>query len=88
MTCGFKNAYDSIKAFSETDFVEDLKSIDIPILFLHGDDDQIEPFVASAEEDIKIVQNGTLKVYAGGAHALPNVAVEEVNQDLLGFLKS
>lgn len=88
MTCGFKGAYDCIKAFSETDFVEDLKKIDVPILFLHGDDDQIVPFVASAQEGIKIVKHGTLKVYPGGAHALPNVAADEVNEDLLNFLKS
>lgn len=88
MMCGFKNAYDCIKAFSETDFVDDLKKIDIAILFLHGDDDQIVPIVASAHEGIKIAQKGTLKVYPGAPHALPNIAADKLNQDLLDFIKS
>lgn len=86
MMCGFKNAYDCIKAFSETDFTEDLKKIDIPVLILHGDDDQIVPIGASALSSVKFLQRGTLKVYKGGAHALPNTAIEEVNKDLLDFL--
>lgn len=88
MMCGFINAYDCIKAFSETDFTEDLKKIDIPVLLLHGDDDQIVPIGASALSGIKLLQKGTLKVYKGGAHALPNTALEEVNKDLLDFLGS
>jgi len=88
MMCGFKNSYDSIKAFSETDMTEDLKKIDIPVLILHGDDDQVVPIGAAALESIKLVKKGTLKVFPGGPHALPNIAIDEVNQDLLSFLKS
>ncbi|KAE9380058.1 Alpha/beta hydrolase protein [Stipitochalara longipes BDJ] len=88
MLCGFKGAYDCIKAFSETDFTEDLKSIDIPVLLLHGELDQIVPIKAAALESIKLLKKGTLKIYPGGAHALPNTAVDEVNQDLLKFLES
>ncbi|KAI9706879.1 MAG: hypothetical protein M1820_004658 [Bogoriella megaspora] len=88
MMCGFKNAYDCIEAFSETDLTEDLKKISVPVLILHGDDDQVVPIQASAQEAIKLVPNGKLKVYPGGAHALPNINIEEVNRDLLEFLKS
>ena len=88
MMCGFKGAYDCVKAFSETDFTEDLKKMDIPVLVLHGDDDQIVPFRASGEMSSKLVPKGTLKVYHGGAHALPNLEADRVNQDLLDFLKS
>jgi non-heme chloroperoxidase len=88
MLCGFKNAYDCIKAFSETDFTEDLKKMDIPVLLLHGEKDQIVPIVASAEVGIKLLKKGTLKVYPGGAHALPNTEIDKVNQDLLAFLKA
>jgi non-heme chloroperoxidase len=88
MMCSFKGAYDCIKAFSETDFTEDLKSIDIPVLLLHGESDQIVPIKAASLESIKLLKKGTLKVYPGGAHALPNTAVDEVNEDLLAFLKS
>ncbi|KAN0119467.1 Alpha/beta hydrolase protein [Hyaloscypha variabilis] len=88
MLCGFKGAYDCIKAFSETDFTEDLKSIDIPVLLLHGEADQIVPIKAAALESIKLLKKGTLKIYPGGAHALPNTAIDEVNEDLLNFLQS
>ena len=88
MMCGFKNAYDCVKAFSETDFTEEMKNIDIPVLVLHGDDDQIVPIGASALESIKLLKHGTLKVYPKGPHALPNMAIEQVNQDLLDFIKS
>ena len=88
MLCGFKGAYDCIKAFSETDFTEDLKSIDIPVLLLHGEADQIVPIKAAALESIKLLKKGTLKIYPGGAHALPNTAIDEVNEDLLKFLQS
>jgi len=88
MLCGFKNSYDCIKAFSETDFTEDMKKIDIPVLLLHGTDDQIVPIDASAREGIKLLKKGTLKEYPAGPHALPNICIEEVNQDLLNFLIS
>lgn len=87
MMCDFKNAQDCIEAFSETIFTEDMKKITIPILFLHGDDDQIVPVVASAHEGIKIVQEQTSKVYPGAPHALPNIFADKVNQDLLAFLQ-
>lgn len=85
---GHKNAYDCIKAFSETDFTEDLKKIDVPTLILHGDDDQIVPIGASAKLSAALVKGAILKIYPGGAHALPDTAKEQVNQDLLEFLKS
>jgi non-heme chloroperoxidase len=88
MICGFKGAYDCIKVFSETDFREDLKKIDIPVLVIHGDDDQIVPIKAAAPNTVKLLPKGQLKLYPGGAHALPNVNPDEINKDLLDFLKS
>lgn len=88
MMCGFKNAYDCIKAFSETDMTEDMKNIDIPVLLLHGDGDQVVPIGAAAEVGVKLLKKGTLKVYPGGAHALPNMEAQTVNEDLLNFLKA
>ncbi len=87
MLSGFKNAYDCIVAFSETDFTEDLKRIDIPTLILHGDDDQIVPIGASAMLSSKLIPNATLKVYPGGTHALGDTSKDEVNNDLLAFAK-
>ncbi|KAF2092632.1 putative hydrolases or acyltransferase [Rhizodiscina lignyota] len=88
MMCSFIGYYDCIKAFSETDCTEDLKKMDIPVLLLHGTDDQVVPIGASAREGIKILPNGKLKEYPGGPHALPNIHIEEINQDLLDFLRS
>ncbi|KAK5445102.1 hypothetical protein LTS15_010193 [Exophiala xenobiotica] len=88
MMCSFIGAYDCMKAFSEIDFHEDLKKADIPVLVLHGDDDQYVPIVAAARKTIKLLPKGTLKEYPGGAHALPNLNVDEINKDLLDFLKS
>jgi non-heme chloroperoxidase len=85
---GHKNAYDCIKAFSETDFTEDLKKFDVPTLILHGDDDQIVPIGASAKLSAALVKGAILKIYPGGAHALPDTAKEQVNKDLLEFLQS
>jgi non-heme chloroperoxidase len=89
MQASFIGSYECIKAFSETDFSEDLKKMDIPTLLLHGDDDQVVPFVAAAKKGIELLPKGrgTLKVYHGGPHALPNICVEEVNRDLLAFLE-
>ena len=87
MQAGFKNAYDCIKAFSETDMREDLKNMDIPVLVLHGDDDQVVPIKAAALKSIELLPNGKLKVYPGAPHALPNTHIDEVNKDLLDFLK-
>jgi non-heme chloroperoxidase len=85
---GHKNAYDCIKAFSETDFTEDLIKFDVPTLILHGDDDQIVPIDASAKLSAALVKGALLKIYPGGAHALPDTEKEKVNNDLLEFLKS
>jgi non-heme chloroperoxidase len=88
MMCGFPGAYFCIKAFSETDLTEDLKKMDIPTLFLHGDDDQIVPIADSAMLAVKLVKNGTLKVYKGGSHGMCTTQKEEVNADLLAFFKA
>jgi len=88
MMSGHKNAYDCIKAFSETDFTEDLKAIDVPTLIIHGDDDQIVPIGASALLSAKLVTNAKLKVYPGGTHSLGNTSKEQLNADLLAFAKS
>ena len=88
MMAGHKNAYDCIKAFSETDFTEDLKRFDVPTLIVHGDDDQIVPIGASALLSSKLVKDATLKIYKGGAHALGDTAKDQLNADLLAFLKS
>lgn len=88
MQAGLKGAYDCIKAFSETDLTEDLKRIDVPTLIIHGDDDQIVPIIAAARESIKLVPNGTLKVYPGAPHGLPMTLADQFNADLLAFLPS
>jgi non-heme chloroperoxidase len=88
MMAGFPAAYFCIKAFSETDLTEDLKKIDVPTLFIHGDDDQIVPFADSAMLAVKMVKKATLKVYKGAPHGLCTTLKNEVNADLLAFLKS
>jgi non-heme chloroperoxidase len=87
MLSGHKNAYDSIQAFSETDFTEDLKRFDVPTLILHGDDDQIVPIGVSALVSVKLVKNATLKIYPKGSHALADTSKDALNADLLAFLK-
>ena len=87
MMGSFKGTYDCIKAFSETDFTDDLKKFDVPTLIVHGDDDQIVPIGASAMLSSKLVPNAKLKVYPGGAHALPHTSVDQLNADLLEFLQ-
>ena len=84
---GFKNAYDCIAAFSETDFTEDLKKFDVPTLILHGDDDQIVPIADSALLSAKIVKGATLKVYKGAPHGMCTTLKEQVNEELLAFIK-
>jgi len=84
---GNKNTYDCIKAFSETDFTEDLKKFDIPTLIVHGDDDQIVPIGAAAFQSSKIVKNATLKIYPGAPHGLLDTHKDQLNADLLAFLK-
>lgn len=88
MMAGFPAAYFCVKAFSETDLTEDLKTIDVPTLVLHGDDDQIVPIGASAMLSSKLVKNATLKIYKGGAHGMCTTQKDEVNADLLAFLRS
>ena len=88
MQSGHKNAYDCIKAFSETDFTEDLKKFDVPTLIIHGDDDQIVPIGAAAMKSSKLVPNAQLKIYKGGSHSLGDTAKDELNADLLAFAKA
>jgi non-heme chloroperoxidase len=88
MQAGFKGAIDCIKAFSETDFTEDLKRFDVPTLILHGDDDQIVPIGASAMLSSKIVKGATLKVYPGAPHGMCSTLKDQVNADLLAFIKT
>jgi non-heme chloroperoxidase len=88
MMGGHKGTYDCIKAFSETDFTQDLKKIEVPALIIHGDDDQIVPIGASALLSSKLVKNATLKIYPGGAHGLTDTAKDQLNGDLLAFLKA
>ena len=85
MLGGVKAHYDCIKAFSETDFTEDLKKFDVPNLILHGDDDQIVPIGAAALLSAKIVKNATLKVYPGFPHGMPTTNSHQINSDLLAF---
>jgi len=88
MQAGHKNTIDCIKAFSETDFTEDLKKFDVPTLILHGDDDQIVPIGAAALRSSKLVRNATLKIYPGAPHGLADTHKDQLNADLLSFLKS
>jgi non-heme chloroperoxidase len=87
MMCGLKGAYDCIKAFSETDFTEDLKKIDVPTLILHGDDDQIVPIADSALLSSKIVKGATLKVIAEAPHGMCSTLKDQINAELLAFLQ-
>jgi len=87
MQSGHKNAFDCIKAFSETDFTEDLKKFDVPTLILHGDDDQIVPIGAAALASAKLVMQSTLKVYPGAPHGITDTHKDQLNKDLLAFLK-
>ena len=87
MMSGHKNAYDCIKAFSETDFTDDLKRIDVPALIVHGDDDQIVPIDPSARAAARLVKNATLKIYPGGTHALGDTSKDLLNADLLAFIQ-
>ena len=87
MIGGMKAHYDCIKAFSETDFTEDLKKFDVPTLILHGDDDQIVPIAAAGLMSAKIVKNAKLKVYPGFPHGMPATNADQINADLLAFFK-
>ena len=83
-----KAHYEGIKAFSETDFNDDLKKITVPVLVMHGDDDQIVPYADSAPLSSKLVKNGTLKTYKGFPHGMPATNADTINNDLLAFLRS
>jgi non-heme chloroperoxidase len=85
---GLKNELDCIKAFSETDFTDDLKKFDVPTLIIHGDDDQIVPIGASALASLKLIEDAELKIYTGGPHGLAESHKDELNADLLAFLKT
>lgn len=87
MQAGHKNTYDSIAAFSATDFRADLKKFDIPTLVIHGDDDQIVPIDASGKASAALIKNAKLIVYAGAPHGLTDTHKDRVNQDLLDFLQ-
>jgi non-heme chloroperoxidase len=87
MLGGHKNTYDSIKAFSETDFTEDLKKFDVPTLIIHGDDDQIVPIDAAGRASAKLVPNARLIVYPGAPHGLTDTHKERFNNDLLAFIR-
>ena len=87
MQAGFKGVIDCIKAFSETDFTDDLKKMDVPTLIMHGDDDQIVPIAASAQLSAKLVKGSTLKVYPGQSHGMCSTNKDQINADLLAFIK-
>jgi non-heme chloroperoxidase len=88
MMGGVKAHYDCVKAFSETDFTEDLKKNDVPTLILHGDDDQIVPYADAALLSAKLVKNATLKIYPGFPHGMATTHPDVINADLLAFFKS
>ena len=88
MMGGAKAQYECIKAFSETDFTEDLKAIDVPVLIMHGEDDQVVPIDDSAKLAIKLVKKGTLKTYPGLSHGMAATHPERINADLLAFVRS
>jgi non-heme chloroperoxidase len=87
MMGGAKAHYDGIVAFSQTDFTEDLKKINVPVLVMHGDDDQIVPYADSGPLSAKLLKNGTLKTYKGFPHGMPTTEAETINADLLAFIK-
>ena len=87
MTGGHKNTYECIKAFSETDFTEDLKKFDIPTLVIHGDDDQVVPIDAAGRASAKIVKNAKLIVYPGAPHGVTDTHKDQLNADLLAFIQ-
>lgn len=87
MLGGLKNQFDCIKAFSETDFTDDLRKIDVPTLIVHGADDQIVPIDSTARCSAELIEGATLKVYAGGDHGLAATHKDQLNADLLAFTK-
>jgi non-heme chloroperoxidase len=88
MMGGAKAHYDGIVAFSQTDFTEDLKKITVPVLVMHGEDDQVVPYADAGPLSAKLVQNGTLKSYPGFPHGMPTTQADTINADLLEWLRS
>jgi non-heme chloroperoxidase len=88
MQSGLNAAFDCIKAFSETDFTEDLKRFDVPTLIIHGDDDQIVPIGAAAMLSSKLIRNARPEIYKGAPHGLCSTLKDRVNADLLSFFKA
>lgn len=88
MAGGLKGLYDCIHEFSEVDYSQDLARMDVPVLFIHGDDDQIVPLKAAAEKAVRLTPKGTLKIYAGGSHAVAETDPERFNHDVLAFIRS
>jgi len=88
MMGGAKAHYDGVVAFSQTDFTEDLKKITVPVLVMHGDDDQIVPYADSAPLSARLLRNATLKTYKGFPHGMPTTEAEIINADLLAFMKA
>ena len=88
MTGAIKAHYDCIKVFSETDFTEDLKQADVPVLVMHGEDDQIVPYQLTALKAVKLLKNGKLITYPGFPHCMPTTHAAKINEDLLAFIKS
>jgi non-heme chloroperoxidase len=87
MMGGIKAQYDCIKAFSETDFTEDLKKIDVPTLVMHGEDDQIVPFANTGPLSAKLLKNAATRFYPGFPHGMPTTHADQINADLLAFVK-
>ena len=88
MMGSIKAHYDCIKVFSETDFTEDLKSVEIPVLVLHGDDDQIVPYITTAVKAAELLKNGKLIIYKGLSHGMPTTDADTINTDILQFITS
>jgi non-heme chloroperoxidase len=87
MQAGIKGVFDCISAFSETDFTDDLRTLEVPTLLLHGDDDQIVPIAISSRRSLALTPNATLKTYPGAPHGLCSTHKDQVNQDLLAFFQ-
>jgi non-heme chloroperoxidase len=88
MMGGAKAHYDGIVAFSQTDFTDDLKKVTVPVLVMHGDDDQIVPYADAGPLSAKLLKNGILKTYQGFPHGMPTTQADTINADLLAFLKT
>ncbi len=88
MMGSIKAQYECVSVLSETEFFDDLKSIDVPVLVMHGEDDQICPFPATGAKSVKLLKHGTLKSYPGLPHGMPTTHAELINADLLAFIRA